>query len=161
MARFTCRSILVTVGLAVLLPPIQGFAQSRGSSLIEEVVVTARKREESLQDAPLAVTALTAEQLDFRGLSDIENLDQFTPNLVLNTSPTYSNVTNASAYIRGIGQNDFTPVIDPGVGMYVDGVYLGRSVGAILNLVDLERIEVLRGPQGTLFGRNTIELRFI
>jgi len=156
MAKFTYRSILVTVGLAILLPPTQGFAQSRGSSLIEEVVVTARKREESLQDAPLAVTALTAEQLDFRGLSDIENLDQFTPNLVLKTSPTYSNVTNAAAYIRGIGQNDFTPAIDPGVGMYVDGVYLGRSVGAILNLVDLERIEVLRGPQGTLFGRNTI-----
>ena len=131
-------------------------AQGRGGALIEEVVVTARKREENLQDAPIAVSAFSGEALDFRGVTDIGSLDQFVPNLVLNESTTYSNVTNAAVYIRGIGQNDFTPVIDPGVGIYVDGVYLGRSVGAVLDIVDLERVEVLRGPQGTLFGRNTI-----
>lgn len=140
--------------LSAILKPVQ--AQGRSSALIEEIVVTARKREENLQDAPIAVSAFTGEALDFRGVTDIGKLDQFVPNLVLNESTTYSNVTNAAVYIRGIGQNDFTPVIDPGVGIYVDGVYLGRSVGAVLDIVDLERVEVLRGPQGTLFGRNTI-----
>ena len=131
-------------------------AQGRSSALLEEIVVTARKREENLQDAPIAVSAFTGDALDFRGVTEIGKLDQFVPNLVLNESTTYSNVSNAAVYIRGIGQNDFTPVIDPGVGIYVDGVYLGRSVGAVLDIVDVDRIEVLRGPQGTLFGRNTI-----
>ena len=131
-------------------------AQGRSSALLEEIVVTARKREENLQDAPIAVSAFSGDALDFRGVTEIGKLDQFVPNLVLNESTTYSNVSNAAVYIRGIGQNDFTPVIDPGVGIYVDGVYLGRSVGAVLDIVDVDRIEVLRGPQGTLFGRNTI-----
>ena len=139
---------------AIFLKPAH--AQGRSAALIEEIVVTARKREENLQDAPIAVSAFTGEALDFRGVTELDRLDQFVPNLVLNESPTYSNVTNAAVYIRGIGQNDFTPVIDPGVGIYVDGVYLGRSVGAVLDIVDVERVEVLRGPQGTLFGRNTI-----
>lgn len=145
---------IVFMDAAAVLNPAH--AQGRSAALIEEIVVTARKREENLQDAPIAVSAFTGEALDFRGVTEIDRLDQFVPNLVLNESPTYSNVTNAAVYIRGIGQNDFTPVIDPGVGIYVDGVYLGRSVGAVLDIVDLERIEVLRGPQGTLFGRNTI-----
>ncbi len=156
MRNSVIRLVVVLVGFSGLMLPVQSFAQGKSSALLEEVIVTARKREENLQDAPIAVSAFTGAQLDFRGLSDIEKLDQFTPNLVLNKSPTYSNVTNAAVYIRGIGQNDFTPVIDPGVGIYIDGVYLGRSVGAVLDLVDVERIEILRGPQGTLFGRNTI-----
>ena len=164
MSRFLARSFFTAVvAVASGLVPLtshQALAQApaggRSSVLLEEIVVTARKREESLQDAPIAVSAFSGEALDFRGVTDLERLDQFTPNLVLNESPTYSNVTNAAVFIRGVGQNDFTPVIDPGVGIYVDGVYLGRSVGAVLDIVDLERIEVLRGPQGTLFGRNTI-----
>ncbi len=152
-ARITTRLVLAAVGFS-LLPPV---AMAQGSkALLEEVVVTARKREEGLQDAPLAVSAFSGESLDFRGVTDIDRLDQFTPNLVLNKSPTNSGVTNAAVFIRGIGQNDFVPVIDPGVGIYVDGVYLGRSVGSVLDIVDVERVEVLRGPQGTLFGRNTI-----
>lgn len=131
-------------------------AATRPSLAIEEVVVTARKREESVQDTPIAVSAFTGEGLAIRGVTDLSSLDNFAPNLVLNRSPSNSGVTNAAVYIRGIGQNDFTPVIDPGVGIYVDGVYLGRSVGAVLDLVDVERVEVLRGPQGTLFGKNTI-----
>ena len=153
--------IVATVVAAILfadatavLKPVR--AQGRSSALLEEIVVTARKREENLQDAPIAVSAFTGDALDFRGVTEIGKLDQFVPNLVLNESTTYSNVTNAAVYIRGIGQNDFTPVIDPGVGIYVDGVYLGRSVGAVLDIVDVDRVEVLRGPQGTLFGRNTI-----
>ena len=145
---------MLFTGTTVIHKPAH--AQGRSSALLEEIVVTARKREENLQDAPIAVSAFTGDALDFRGVTEIGKLDQFVPNLVLNESTTYSNVSNAAVYIRGIGQNDFTPVIDPGVGIYVDGVYLGRSVGAVLDIVDVDRIEVLRGPQGTLFGRNTI-----
>ena len=152
LARLT--AVLVVFSGTMLPPPVA--AQGKSSAMLEEIVVTARKREESLQDTPIAVSAFTGDQLEFRGLSDIEQLDQFTPNMVLNKSPTYSNVTNAAVYIRGIGQNDFTPVIDPGVGLYVDGVYLGRSVGGVMDIVDIERVEILRGPQGTLCGRNTI-----
>ncbi len=153
VAATVVAAILFTDATAVLKPV---HAQGRSSALLEEIVVTARKREENLQDAPIAVSAFTGDALDFRGVTEIGKLDQFVPNLVLNESTTYSNVTNAAVYIRGIGQNDFTPVIDPGVGIYVDGVYLGRSVGAVLDIVDVDRVEVLRGPQGTLFGRNTI-----
>ena len=156
MRNIFVRLIALSLGLSATTLPITSFAQGRSSALLEEIVVTARKREENLQDTPVAVSAFTGDQLDFRGMSDIDNIDQFTPNLVFNKSPTYSNVTNVAAYIRGIGQSDFTPVVDPGVGIYVDGVYLGRSVGGILDIVDVERIEILRGPQGTLFGRNTI-----
>ena len=157
---FFIAPVAVASALVPMLTSYQALAQTPGggssSALLEEIIVTARKREESLQDAPIAVSAFSGEALDFRGVTDLEKLDQFTPNLVLNESPTNSNVTNAAVFIRGIGQTDFVPVIDPGVGIYVDGVYLGRSVGAVLDIVDLERIEVLRGPQGTLFGRNTI-----
>jgi len=156
MSRFVClRTRFLVAALGMSLAPPVVLAQGSGA-LLEEVVVTARKREESLQDAPIAVSAFTGAALEFRGVTSIDKLDEFTPNLVLNKSPTNSGVTNAAVFIRGIGQNDFVPVIDPGVGIYVDGVYLGRSVGGVLDLVDVERVEVLRGPQGTLFGRNTI-----
>jgi len=141
---------------ATVVPRAALPAEGKSRVLMDELTVTVRQREESLQNAPVAVSAFSGEQLEFRGVTNIGQIDQFTPNLVLNKSPTNSNVINAAAYIRGIGQNDFVPVIDPGVGIYVDGVYLGRSVGGILDIVDVERVEVLRGPQGTLFGRNTI-----
>ena len=143
--------------LALLASPLTTITSPvYASDFLEEVVVTARKREESVQDTPIAISAFTGEGLELRGVEDLSGLENFAPNLVLKRSPSNSGVTNAAVYIRGIGQNDFTPVIDPGVGIYVDGVYLGRSVGAVLDLVDVERVEVLRGPQGTLFGKNTI-----
>ena len=156
MSRFQIRTGAIAAGIAVtLLPPLLPAQQS--DALKDELVTFARKREESLQDAPVAVSTFTGEALEFRGVTTIDKLDQFVPNLVLNNSPTFSNVTsNAAVYIRGIGQQDFVPTIDPAVGIYVDGVYLGRSVGAVLDIVDVETVEVLRGPQGTLFGRNTI-----
>ncbi len=156
MRRITISTFVVALGVALLMLPPALPAQGKSSALLEEIIVTARKREERLQDAPLAVSVFSGEALEFRGITSIDRLDQISPNLVINKSPTNSNVTNAAVYIRGIGQNDFVPVIDPGVGIYVDGVYLGRSVGAVLDIIDIERIEVLRGPQGTLFGRNTI-----
>ncbi len=132
-------------------------AYAGGESLLEEITVTARKREESLQDTPISVAAFTGEGLEQRGLSDVSNVGDLTPNMVFNVAaPISGSSSAATVFIRGVGQNDFTPNTDPGVGIYVDGVYYARSVGAVLDLLDLERIEILRGPQGTLFGRNTI-----
>ncbi len=147
--------VLAAVGMLAGSSPVYAADETPGL-MIEEIVVTARKREESLQDTPIAVSAFTGEGLEIRGITNLARLDNFAPNLVLRRSPSNSGVTSAAVYIRGIGQNDFSPVIDPGVGIYVDGVYLGRSVGGVLDLIDVERVEVLRGPQGTLFGKNTI-----
>ena len=127
------------------------------SPLDEAITVTARKRVERLQDTPIAITAVSQRAMEARGIRSTDGLANLTPNLTLQNNPSYSGASNnASIYIRGIGQSDFVPTVEPGVGVYVDGVYVARSVGAILDLVDFDRIEVLRGPQGTLFGRNTI-----
>jgi iron complex outermembrane recepter protein len=124
---------------------------------LEEITVTARRREESLQSAPVAVTAVTGEALETRGAASIDAVSQFTPNVQFDGAAALSGgAYNATVFIRGIGQNDFAIFSDPGAAMYLDGVYLGRSIGGIMDAVDLERVEVLRGPQGTLFGRNTI-----
>lgn len=124
---------------------------------IEEITVTARKHEESLKDAPLSVTAVTSQMLDNRGAEQISAAADIAPNVNFSFGGTTSGSGSAAVvYIRGVGQNDFTPSTDPGVGIYIDGVYLGRTIGSVLDILDIERMEVLRGPQGTLFGRNTI-----
>jgi len=125
--------------------------------LMEEVVVTARRREEGLQDAPIAVSAYTGDTLDYRGVTSLDQIERFVPSLTLQNNPSFGGASNSAAiYLRGVGQKEFLPTTEPGVGLYVDGVYVARSVGAILDIVDVDRLEVLRGPQGTLFGRNTI-----
>ena len=125
--------------------------------LMEEMVVTARRREEGLQDAPIAVSAYSGDTLDYRGVSSLDQIERFVPSLTLQNNPSFGGASNSAAiYLRGVGQKEFLPTTEPGVGLYVDGVYVARSVGAILDIVDVERLEVLRGPQGTLFGRNTI-----
>jgi iron complex outermembrane receptor protein len=127
-----------------------------GESL-EEVVVMARKRAESLQDAPISITAFSADDLESRNINGLVDVARFTPNLIVQSNPGNGSSTSAAAmYLRGVGQDDFAPTLEPGVGVYVDGVYLARTVGALLDIVDIEGLEVLRGPQGTLFGRNTI-----
>jgi len=124
---------------------------------LEEVVVTARKREESLQDAPIAVSAFTAGELKNRQISSTDQLADVTPNLTFDSyAPSSGTGSSSMIFIRGIGQTDFSAVTDPGVGLYVDGVYFSRSIGGTLDFLELERIEILKGPQGTLFGRNTI-----
>lgn len=131
--------------------------QDQASRLIEELVVTARRREEGLQDAPLAVSAFTQETLDYRGVTQLDQIARFVPGLTLENNPSFGGAANSAAiYLRGVGQKEFLPTTEPGVGLYIDGVYVARSVGAILDIVDVDRLEVLRGPQGTLFGRNTI-----
>ncbi len=124
---------------------------------LDEVVVTAQKREASLQDTPISMAAFSGDDLDKRGAANISDVGDFTPNIQFDSSVALSGSSNsASIYIRGIGQPDFIASADPGVGVYLDGVYISSSMGGVLDLLDVERVEVLRGPQGTLFGRNTI-----
>ncbi|MCZ8317856.1 MAG: TonB-dependent receptor [Silanimonas sp.] len=124
------------------------------ATTLEAVTVTARKREETIQDVPVAVTAFTAEALDRLGTRDIAELDGQVPNLTVYAARGSS--STLTAYIRGIGQSDPLWGVDPGVGLYLDDVYIARPQGALLDVFDVERIEVLRGPQGTLYGKNTI-----
>jgi iron complex outermembrane receptor protein len=134
--------------LAQDAPPAE---QRRG---LDEIVVTAQKRSENLQSTPLAVSAITAEAIEQRGITDVSSLTAIAPNITVTTAPASS--SNTAIFIRGIGDQEPVLTSDSPVSIYVDGVVLGRSTGAVFDLVDLERIEVLRGPQGTLYGRNTI-----
>lgn len=158
-----CRSFLSPKGaichllvVAFLQPAPAALAETPEATL-EEVLVTARKREELLQDTPISITAFSQEDIEIRKLNDISQLAEFTPNLEFDfTAPISGSTNNASVFIRGVGQTDYVPNKDPGVGIYLDGIYLARTVGSVLNLLDVERVEVLRGPQGTLFGKNTV-----
>lgn len=142
---------------ALFLPallPTSVTAQETGARTLEEVVVTARRREESLQDVPVSITAFTGEQLDRMGVLDIIEIAKSTPNVTLEVSRGTN--TTLTAFIRGVGQQDPVAGFEAGVGMYIDDVYLNRPQAAVLDVYDVERIEVLRGPQGSLYGRNTI-----
>lgn len=120
---------------------------------IEEVVVTARRREESAQKVPIPISALSADQLLSRGITELQYIEQLTPNLSFNETVVARGT--ATVFLRGIGTINWSPNQDPKVGVYIDGVYLGRPQGQVFDLFDIERVEVLRGPQGTLYGRNT------
>ena len=148
---------VMSIGLAAAVNAEEKAERTGADAMIEEVVVTARRREEGLQSAPIAISAYTGDSLDYRGVTRLDQIAKFAPGLTLENNPSFGGASNSAAiYLRGIGQKEFLPTTEPGVGLYVDGVYVARSVGAILDIVDVERIEVLRGPQGTLFGRNTI-----
>jgi iron complex outermembrane receptor protein len=120
----------------------------------DEIVVTARKREENIQEVPVAITVLTGEALEDTAAADISDLQSSVPNLSIYAGRGQS--TTLTVFMRGIGQADPLWGVDPGVGLYLDDVYVARPQGALLDVYDLERIEVLRGPQGTLYGKNTI-----
>ncbi len=127
------------------------------SNALEVIVVTAQKRSENVQDVPIAISAFTAATLQDKSIVDLHALSNLVPNVNLESGSPFSSSTSVlSASIRGIGQDDFAMNLDPGVGVYVDGVYFARTVGANQNLLDVDRVEILKGPQGTLFGRNTI-----
>ncbi len=139
------------------LAPARRRHRTAASDQLAEVVVTAEKRSEDVQKVPIAITAFNAQELQDRGVTDIHALSNLTPNVNLDAGSPFSGSSSVlSASIRGIGQDDFAMNLDPGVGVYVDGVYLARTVGANQNLLDVDRVEILKGPQGTLFGRNTI-----
>ena len=137
-------SILAVAVAGLHLGSTQALAQG-----LEEVIVTAQKREQGLQDVPIAVEAFSAEQIDNLSARDIADLSVFTPNVEI------SQAANQPSYkIRGIGTSDFGIGADPAVGVYQDGVYIGRSGGSKVAFNDIQRVEILNGPQGTLFGRN-------
>ena len=132
----------------------QNTEQEQENSGLEKIQVTARKIAENLQEVPVAVTSIGEVQLAEKGISVMTEVQQFSPNTTLQRSRgTNSTIT---AFIRGVGQQDPLWGYEPGVGIYVDDVYIARPQGAVLDLLDVERIEVLRGPQGTLYGKNTI-----
>ncbi|QKX19111.1 TonB-dependent receptor [Microbulbifer sp. YPW1] len=141
---FTISSLSAAIAVTTALSGTASAAE------IEEVVVTAQKRAENLQDVPIAISAFTGDSMKAMGVKNLTDLGKFTPGVEMNNDtplqPTYS--------VRGIETGDFTVGSDPAVAVYVDGVYTGRGAGAEIPLADIERVEVLKGPQGTLFGRN-------
>jgi iron complex outermembrane receptor protein len=155
------------VSLAIFLSTFAGISaaqtppateeQTDTGEAIESVIVTARRRAESLQDTPVAITALSADALQRQQINGTTDLDKIAPNIQFHSYGTLTgNNSAAQVFIRGIGQSDATPAVDPGVGVYIDDVYMGRAVGAAMEFRDIANVQILRGPQGTLFGRNTI-----
>lgn len=151
---------LAVVAFSQVAFPQMALAQQSGDSAAEdaasaEIIVTARKQAERLQDVPISVTALSSAALEARGVSSVTDLQGIAPNLQF-TPGQGGNSGAIAPFIRGVGENDFIITSDPAVGTYFDGVYVARTFGASAELLDVARIEVLRGPQGSLFGKNTI-----
>ena len=144
--RFLIAFTLVTI-------PSLTISAEEDASIFDEVVVTARQREEGSQSVPIPITALGGDQLEARNITEIADIEKLTPNLSFEAQGINTTVT--SVFLRGIGQTNWSGTQDPKIGIYIDGVYLSRPQGGMVDLIDLERVEVLRGPQGTLFGRNT------
>jgi iron complex outermembrane receptor protein len=151
-----CGAALLISGKAVA----QDTATASGGEQAQSddvIMVTAQRREQSAQEVPIALTVFGGEDLQDRAIADVSQLGAVTPNVSLDAGTPFAGSGAAlGASIRGIGQNDFAINVDPGVGVYVDGIFLARTVGANVTLPDVERVEILKGPQGTLFGRNTI-----
>jgi iron complex outermembrane receptor protein len=144
------------VSLALLMACGNAMAQqSEGADQLEEITVTAQFRSQNLQETPLAITAVTGDMLEARSQTSIYEVAAQAPSVFL-APQAQANGSGLIAYIRGVGQTDFNFALEPGVGLYVDDVYLPTLTGSLLDLLDLDRVEILRGPQGTLAGRNSI-----
>lgn len=141
--------------LALAVASTSMATQAQNSNALEEVVVTAQFREQNVQDTPLAITAISGETLELRSQASVTDIAAQAPNVTLAEGAAFGG-NSLTAYIRGVGQTDFIPAVEPGVGIYVDDVYFASITGSVLQLVDVERIEVLRGPQGTLAGKNSV-----
>ena len=168
--RFAVRTLTIVAALSVVIPSLPALAQdaqpdagtaSPEASVpatevtpLEGMVVTALKREAQIQDVPVSITAFDAEQLDALKLRDLGDLTLTMPNVSLDDIGLARGFANFS--IRGLGINSSIPSIDPTVGVFVDGIYLGTNAGVMYDAFDLDSIEVLRGPQGVLFGRNVV-----
>ena len=145
--------VLITAGAFALLSTLTSYpTPAAAEAALEEIVVTAQRRAESLQDVPLAVTAITGDELDALGVDDIKGITERTPGFTMGSF----NAGQPQLYIRGIGSNEDSPAGDQSVIVFIDEIYIGRSAGMDMDLFDLERVEVLRGPQGTLFGKNVV-----
>ncbi len=146
----------VAIAIALMSSSLSVSAQEvseTGSLELEEIIVTSQRRVASIQDVPAAITALSSADLEEKQVGDILDLQYAVPNISLATGTGTAN--SARIFLRGIGEDESRATAEPAIGIYVDGIYIGRSVGALFDLVDLERVEVLRGPQGTLYGRNS------
>ena len=155
--RLIIAAVLI-VGLGLTLSAGAQEAEEEASArqapqLIEEIVVTATKREAGVQSVPIAITAIRGTELQERGISDLEGLQQVVPSLTVYSSNSTTN--GGTMRIRGLGTTGNNPGLEAAVGSFIDGVYRSRAGLAYGDLVDVERVEVLRGPQGTLFGKNT------
>ncbi len=146
----TRKTSLITGLLATTMLTTMGAGSAFAQ--LDEIIVTAEKREQSLQDVPISIAAFTADDLDVYGIDELEDIGQNVPNFYLNNFNNDANTVRL--FIRGIGQNDVQVTQDPSVALYIDGVYVGTSIGSGIESLDLERVEILRGPQGTLYGRN-------
>ncbi|MFT7289057.1 MAG: iron complex outermembrane receptor protein [Halieaceae bacterium] len=156
---FSLNTPRIALGFAIASAGVPGLAMAQGSSggndnRLEEVVVTALKRTESLQDVPVTVTAFNQQLLDELQIFNVLDFNFKLPNVSI--SPAQASQNSANIFIRGIGQDLSTTLTESAVGVYVDGVFFSRQIGGLMDLVDIERIEILRGPQGTLYGRNNI-----
>jgi iron complex outermembrane receptor protein len=143
---------MLTGVAAAALVLAAGQAMAQDANVLDEVVVTAQKRSENLQDVPISVTALTADQLKDQRVGDVLALSGLSPGLQIKAD---DNAANPRIFIRGIGVNDFNPSTASAVGVYLDGVYVASPLAQMAGFYDLQQVEVLRGPQGTLYGRNT------
>ena len=154
LAQAVVLAALVLADTTILANPVQAQADTRrgASAILEEIVVRARKRDESAQDVPIAISAFNSHQLEALKVRDLSSLSLSMPNVALDDQGTTRGVANFS--IRGMGITSSIVSIDPSVGVFIDGVYLGVNNGIVFDTFDLESIEVLRGPQGILFGRN-------
>lgn len=148
-------SVRLALGLAAMGGAWAVYGQAGDENVLQEVTVTAQFREQSVQDTPLAITAISADMLESRNQTNIAEITNQAPNVTLKPNGAAFG-PSLGASIRGVGQFDFNPALEPGVGMYVDDVYYATLTGSILDLLDLERVEILRGPQGTLAGKNSI-----
>ncbi len=154
-----CRASLIA-SVLVSLTAAPAYAQTSAATAAsaaddgDAIIVTARRREESLLNVPIAITAISGDQLANQGSADITALAETVPNVTLEASRATN--STLSAFIRGVGQQDPVSGFEQGVGIYLDDVYLNRPQAAVLDIYDVQRIEVLRGPQGTLYGRNTV-----
>ena len=158
-------SLTLSTSIAALLLSTSALAQSTPGTAapnaanegMEVIKVTAQKVAQDVQQVPIAITAFTADSLQSKGVTDLHGLSNYAPNVNIDAGSPFSGDSSVvSASIRGIGQDDFAFNLDPGVGVYLDGIYIARTIGANVDLLDVQRIEVVKGPQGTLFGRNTI-----
>ena len=149
-------TVIAAVAMALIGGGVIPGALAQDDELVfEEIIVTATKRAVSAYDVPVALSVFTGQTIEKQGISSLVDVGKFVPNLNVTTFSA-GHTSSANPFIRGIGLQDHLITTDPGVSVYVDGVYLGRQVGQNWNLTNIERLEVLRGPQGTLYGRNSI-----